>query len=142
MDFELDDSHADLRNLAAGLLDRAAASFRAMASIVPSGGVPGTDAPYDVAVCKAMAQAGLLDACLPDDAGGAGLGAVGLAVLLREVGAHVAEVPAFATLALGAFAVARHGTASQRELLPAVADGELLLTAAVREPGNLGARGQ
>ncbi len=110
MDFELDDSHADVRNLAAGLLDRAAASCRATASIVPSGGVPGSDAPYDVAVWKAMAQAGLLDACLPDDAGGAGLGAVGLAVLLREVGAHVAEVPAFATLALGAFPVARHGT--------------------------------
>jgi alkylation response protein AidB-like acyl-CoA dehydrogenase len=143
MDFELEESHSDLRVLAAGLLDRIAEASAA-AGGGPGGGAaqtPGGDggAPYDVAAWKAMAQAGLLDACLPEDAGGAGLGAIGLAVLLREVGAHVAQVPAFATLALGALPVARHGTRSQRELLRPVADGELVLTAAVREPGNFAA---
>jgi alkylation response protein AidB-like acyl-CoA dehydrogenase len=125
MDFDLEEGQAEFRDLAAGLLDR-----------VGSG--PDPETPYDTSVWKAMAQAGLLDACLPEEAGGAGLGAVGLAVLLREVGSHVAAVPAFATLALGAFPVARHGTPSQRAILPGVTDGELVLTAAVREPGNLG----
>ena len=138
MDFELDESHADLRELAAGLLDRVAETG-GMADGGAVGGGMASGAPYDVAAWKAMAQAGLLDACLPEESGGAGLGAVGLAVLLREVGAHVAEVPAFATIALGASPLARHGTPSQRELLRAVADGELVLTAAVREPGNIGA---
>ncbi len=132
MDFDLDESQSDLRAAAAGLLDRLAAD--------PHGALP-RDTPYDVAAWKAMAQAGLLGACLPADAGGAGLGPVGLAVLLREVGRHVTAVPAFATLALGAFPLARHGTRAQREMLSAVADGELVLTAAVREPGNLGRPG-
>lgn len=129
MDFDLDESHSDLRAVAAGLLDRVAEHNHGTA--MPDGA-------YDVAAWKAMAQSGLLDACLPEELGGAGLGMVGLAVLLREVGAHVAAVPAFATLALGALPVARHGTRSQQELLSAVTDGELVLTAAVREPGNLG----
>ena len=152
MDFELEESHSDLRGLAAGLLDRMAEvrggalrwrQWRGAAAWasggVASGGVASGTAQYDVAAWKAMAQAGLLDACLPEDSGGQGLGTVGLAVLLCEVGAHVAEVPAFAALALGAFPVARHGTPGQREVLRPVADGELLLTAAVREPGNFGA---
>jgi len=129
MDFDLDESQSEFRAAAAGLLDRVADhTVRATRA----------DAPYDVAAWKAMAQAGLLEACLPADAGGAGLGAVGLAALLREVGAHVAAVPAFATLALGAFPIARHGTPAQQAQLAAVADGERVLTAAVREPGNLG----
>lgn len=127
MDFDLEEGQSQFRDLAAGLLDRLA---RAESEL------PG--APYDATAWKAMAQAGLLEACLPEAAGGAGLGAVGLAVLLREVGARTAEVPVFATLALGAFPIARHGTPAQREMLTAVADGELILTAAVREPGNLG----
>ena len=150
MDFELDERHSDLRALAAGLLDRVAevgaAAVRQAAG--PDGGGRSRRGArrcgrrrrrYDVAAWKAMAQAGLLDACLPAESGGAGLGTVGMAVLLREVGAHVADVPAFATLALGAFPLARHGTPRQRELLRAVADGELVLTGAVREPGNFAA---
>src|SRR6266487_5432578 len=122
MDFDLDESQSEFRAAAAGLLDRVADhTVRATRA----------DAPYDVAAWKAMAQAGLLEACLPADAGGAGLGAVGLAALLREVGAHVAAVPAFATLALGAFPIARHGTPAQQAQLAAVADGERVLTAAV-----------
>ncbi len=123
MDFELDEGQSQLRDLAAGLLDRV-------------DGGPDLVAPYDAAAWKAMAQAGLLGACLPEDVGGAGLGPVGMAALLREVGAHAAAVPAFATLALGAFPIARHGTPAQRAILPAVTDGDLVLTAAVREPGN------
>ena len=35
--------------------------------------------PYDAALWKAVARAGLLGVCLPEDVGGAGLGAVEMA---------------------------------------------------------------
>jgi alkylation response protein AidB-like acyl-CoA dehydrogenase len=130
MDFDLDESQSDFRDLAAGLLDRIGSAENKHDAVGAS---------YDATAWKAVAQAGLIEACLPTSAGGAGLGGVGLAVLLREVGARTTRVPAFATLALGALPVARNGTPPQRAMLAAVADGELLLTGAVREPGNLGA---
>jgi hypothetical protein len=83
-----------------------------------------------------MGAAGLLGACLPAEAGGDGLDAVALAVLLRETGARVAAVPVFATLALGAAPIAAHGTDAQRAALADVAGGAIL-TAAHREPGGL-----
>jgi len=62
---------------------------------------------------------------------------VELAVLLREVGARVAPVPAYATLALGAAPIGAHGTDAQRAALAGIADGSVILTAATREPGGL-----
>lgn len=128
MDFSLEEQHADLRSLAAALLAREA-SVERVASHEQSGAV------YDAAAWKAMAQAGLLGLVLPEDEGGQGFGALELAVLLAEVGRRAAPVPALACLALGALPVARFGTAEQRRaLLPAVAAGDAILTAAVREP--------
>jgi 3-oxo-4-pregnene-20-carboxyl-CoA dehydrogenase alpha subunit len=128
MDFDLDDNAQELRRLAADLLAREAAPERIEAW-------ERSGAPYDGALWTALARAGLLGACLPEDLGGAGLGAVELAVLLREIGAHAAPVPAFATLT-AALTVARHGTPAQRAGLTALAEGELILTVAVREPGT------
>jgi alkylation response protein AidB-like acyl-CoA dehydrogenase len=127
MDFELGDDGRELRRLAAALLDREAAPAR-VETWERSGD------PYDAALWSAMASAGLLGACLPEDDGGAGLGAVELAVILREVGAHAAPVPACGALP-AALTVARHGSPGQRARLPAFAEGDLLLTASVREPG-------
>ena len=61
------------------------------------------------------------------------------AVLLTEIGRHASpdSLKALATLMTGALPVARWGSASlQRELLPAIASGELILTAALREPSD------
>jgi alkylation response protein AidB-like acyl-CoA dehydrogenase len=130
VDFELDEEQRELRGLAAQILDREAAPER----LAQRAGA------YDVGIWKALAQAGLLGACLPAAVGGAGRGAVELAVVLREIGAHVAPVPGYASLALGAMAIAAHGTPEQRrELLPPLAAGDLVLTGAVREPGAAGA---
>ena len=80
---------------------------------------------------KELAQAGLLDL------GADGLGVLDTTVLLTEIGRRAMPVPALATLALGALPVARWGDAALREaLLPAVAAGELILTAAIREPSD------
>ncbi len=131
MDFNLDETQQEIKGLAAGVLAREAAQER-LEAFEKSG------APYDEAAWKALAQAGLLGIVLPEDLGGAGLGPVELAVILREVGRHVAPVPAYASLALAAAPIARHGTAAQRELLAPLTEGETVLTGAYREVGPAG----
>ena len=78
---------------------------------------------------KALARAGLLDA--------SSLGVLDLAVLLTEIGRRAPSLKAHATLMTGALPVARWGNpALQQALLPGIASGELLLTAALREPST------
>jgi alkylation response protein AidB-like acyl-CoA dehydrogenase len=131
VDFDLDETQRELRDLAADVLGREASPER-LEAFEKSG------APYDAAAWKALAQAGLLGVCLPEDAGGAGLGPVEMAVLLREAGAHTAPVPLYAALALAAVPIARHGTPAQRALLEPLGEGGTVLTGAFREPGPSG----
>ena len=77
---------------------------------------------------KELAQAGLLDVSPPD-----GLGVLEVAVLLTEIGKRAPSMKALATLMTGALPLARWG---HPDLLPGVASGELLLTAALREPSS------
>jgi 3-oxo-4-pregnene-20-carboxyl-CoA dehydrogenase alpha subunit len=77
---------------------------------------------------KELARAGLLDVSPPD-----GLGVLEVAVLLTEIGRRAPSMKALATLMTGALPLARWGRPA---LLPAVASGELLLTAALREPSH------
>jgi 3-oxo-4-pregnene-20-carboxyl-CoA dehydrogenase alpha subunit len=75
---------------------------------------------------KELAQAGLL-----------GLGVLETATLLTEIGRRAVQLPALATLMTGALPIARWGTTDlQQELLPPIAAGEQLLTAAIREPSD------
>ena len=62
-----------------------------------------------------------------------GLGVLEVAVLLTEIGRRTPSMKALATLATGALPLARWGRPA---LLPGVASGELLLTAALREPSH------
>jgi 3-oxo-4-pregnene-20-carboxyl-CoA dehydrogenase alpha subunit len=71
---------------------------------------------------KELARAGLLDV--------SSLGVLDLAFLLTEIGRRTPSLQALATLMTGALPLARWG---HRDLLPAVASGELILTAAIRE---------
>ena len=76
---------------------------------------------------KELARAGLLDA--------SSLGLLDLTFLLTEIGRRAPSRKALATLMTGALPVLRWGSAELTEaLLPGVAGGELLLTAALREP--------
>ena len=85
----------------------------------------------------ALAGAGLLGTCVPEEHGGSGLGFTDLCVLLEEVGAAVAPVPAYPALTLGALPVAELGTPDQRRrYLPSIAAGDAVLTAALQEPRN------
>ena len=90
----------------------------------------------DTTSWKALADAGLLALALPESLGGEGLGLAEVGTLLREVGRHAAYLPVWETVACGVLPVARAGTPEQHELLRGVETGEVLLTAALHEPGT------
>jgi 3-oxo-4-pregnene-20-carboxyl-CoA dehydrogenase alpha subunit len=78
---------------------------------------------------KELARAGLLDA--------SALGVLDTTVLLTEIGRRAPSTQAHATLMTGAHPIARWGSAELKQrLLPGIASGELLLTAAIREPSD------
>ncbi len=86
---------------------------------------------------KELARSGLLALAVPAELGGEGHGIIEVATLLTEIGRRAVPIPALGTLAGGVLPIARWGTpALRRELLPAAAAGELLLTAATRGPGR------
>ncbi|MET8159816.1 acyl-CoA dehydrogenase family protein [Sphaerisporangium sp. NPDC005289] len=128
MDFDLDETQAELKELAAGLFGREAGHDR-LAAHEKSG------QPYDAELWRAVARAGLIGACLPEEAGGAGLGAVAMAVVAREAGARVVPVPLQDGL-VAAMVIGRYGSAAQRALAARLAEGEVVLTAALMEPGR------
>ncbi|WP_157250762.1 acyl-CoA dehydrogenase family protein [Nonomuraea typhae] len=104
MDFALDDTQQELRELAVDLLARDAGEDR-------------------------LREAGLLGVCLPEEVGGAGLGAVGMAVVLREIGAR--DLPALPVLA-ASLTITRYGTREQQARL-----GQARVsTVALKEPGR------
>jgi alkylation response protein AidB-like acyl-CoA dehydrogenase len=110
VDFALDDTQTEIAALSAKVL--------------------GTDDPW-----RALAEAGLLALALPADLAGDSLGVAEIAQVLTEVGRAATPVPAYAALALGVLPVETLGTPAQRaRLLPPVATGEELLTAALHEP--------
>jgi alkylation response protein AidB-like acyl-CoA dehydrogenase len=129
MDFALTDEQTAVRDLAAEVLGDACTPEALRAA------EGGTSPGFDRALWATLAEAGLLGVCIPEGHGGLGLGLVELALLLEEAGRTAAPVPLLGGLALGALTVARHGSAEQQAaLLPGIARGELLLTAALVEP--------
>lgn len=109
MDFDLSETQQEITRLAADIL--------------------ATADPW-----KELARSGLLALAVPTELGGDGLGVIEVAVLLTEVGRRAVPVPALATLMTGVLPIARWGDdALKRELLPAAAAGELILTAAHRD---------
>ncbi|WP_216205899.1 acyl-CoA dehydrogenase family protein [Amycolatopsis aidingensis] len=124
MDFTLDENQRAVADLAAEVLAKELDTERAL-------GEHG----YDERLWRALAKAGLLSLALPAELGGDDLGLAEVAVLLAELGRAAAPVPALATLALGVLPVNELGAPAQRaDVLPGVAAGEDVLTAALHEP--------
>jgi len=89
---------------------------------------------FDTALWAELARADLLGLAVPEVHGGGGFGMVELCLLLEAQGKVVAPVPLWATLVLGAFPIAEFGSdALQTALLPGVAAGDIVLTAALAD---------
>lgn len=90
---------------------------------------------FDRDLWRRLAESGVLAAALPETHGGSGVGVGALLGVLEAVGRHVAPIPFVPTVVMGALPLARYGTAEQQQrLLPGVADGSVVLTAALEEP--------
>jgi 3-oxo-4-pregnene-20-carboxyl-CoA dehydrogenase alpha subunit len=149
MDFDLSETQQEIARLAADILG--AVSSRGLRPPDPptTPASPGRETPpgppqpgdprSSLALVaadpwKELARSGLLALAVPTELGGDGLGVLEVAVLLTEVGRRAVPVPALATLMTGVLPIARWGDESlNRELLPAAASGDLILTAAFRE---------
>jgi 3-oxo-4-pregnene-20-carboxyl-CoA dehydrogenase alpha subunit len=131
VDFEVTDTQREIARLAADVLGSADSDGGPAKRAGRAEPADGTD------TWKHLAQAGLLALGVPERLGGDGLGVADIATLITEVGRAAAYVPALATVMTGIAPIAAWGDDDlQRELLPAAAAGELILTAAFREPGN------
>jgi alkylation response protein AidB-like acyl-CoA dehydrogenase len=87
--------------------------------------------PYDASVWKQMtAQLGLAGLTIPESYGGAGAGYSALSVALTELGAGLVASPLLACV-LAAEVLLHLDDAAKNELLPKIANGELIATLAV-----------
>jgi alkylation response protein AidB-like acyl-CoA dehydrogenase len=90
---------------------------------------------YSQALWRKFADGGWMGLSLPADCGGQDLPLPYLALLFEELGRHIAPLPVHSTL-MPALIIAKYGSEAQKQLLPAVAQGNLLLSFAIQEPGG------
>lgn len=89
---------------------------------------------FDSDLWAELARAGLLGIGISDDLGGSGCGFLEAAGVIEQVGRTAAAVPYLETVVLGSAPIAEFGSEAQRAaLLPRIARGELILTAALVE---------
>lgn len=130
MDFTTSEDQQALVGLATRILSERATPKR-LAELEAGGGW------YDEDLWRRLAEAGIVGAPLAEDVGGGGMGFIELALLLEQVGAHVAPVPLLETVLYAALPIDEFGTPEQRSRdLPDVAAGTALLTAALVESGR------
>ena len=130
MDFSFSEEQQEIQKLAAQILGDKVTHERLKE-------VEASPEWFDRDLWAELAKAGLVGIALPEDVGGGGFGILEAALVLEEIGRTVAPVPYYATVVLGALPVAEFGNDEQRKrLLPGVADGETILTAALSEDLN------
>ncbi len=128
MDFSLSQEQQEILDLAKQILADGSTHERLRA-------LETSDGPrFDTKVWADLAQAGLIGIALGEEHGGGGLGFHELAMIVEEVGRSAAAVPYFETTVMGALPIAEHGDAEVcADLLPKIAAGEIVLTAALVE---------
>lgn len=132
LDFALSPDLQDLRDLAERIFGDRADLDRIREVEASEGG-------FDASLWARLVDAGLLGAVLPEDAGGAGLGVLGVVTLLEQQGRRVAPVPLAEVLAGAVLPLARFGTAEQQErwLVPLLAGTHLVSSAYDDTAGTL-----
>ena len=90
---------------------------------------------YTPELWQKMAEQGWLGLILPEQYGGVGLTFLDLAILLEEMGRAMLPGPFFSTAVMAGMTILDAGSESQKqELLPRIAEGQLILTLALTEP--------
>jgi alkylation response protein AidB-like acyl-CoA dehydrogenase len=131
MDFSLDESAQAIGELAGQVIGDASTHERLRDLETGDG------ARFDRDLWASLAETGVLGAFVPEAHGGAGLDLIALGAALEQAGRSAAAVPLWETLGLGAPAIAEFAPqALAASVLPAVADGSLVLTAAWHEDGG------
>lgn len=128
MDLALTDEQDAVVSLAAQILEGELTGERRRA-------VEDGDSGVDAALWRTMADAGLLGLCVPEADGGAGMGAVEAALLVRELGRATALVPLQPTLVASVFLAeqATKSDPSTGELLTGVAGGDRSIALALAD---------
>lgn len=128
MQFELDDDLVAVRDLTAKI-------FADRASVDRVREVETNEAGFDRELWRLLADAGVLGIPLAEDAGGDGMGMLGLTTILEQQGRRVAPVPLWASLATAALPIAQFGTPEQvQRWLPGFTAGSTVLTGAFDPP--------
>ena len=82
-----------------------------------------------------MAELGWLGLSIPEQYGGQGMSFFDLAILLEEMGRFLVPGPFFSTVVLSSAIITEFGSDSQKsEILPKIANGDLISTIALTEP--------
>jgi alkylation response protein AidB-like acyl-CoA dehydrogenase len=130
MDFQLTQEQSDLKGLAAKIFK----------DLAPAERLPRFEEPrdwFDEKLWTELAKASLLGIGIPEANGGAGMGLIEACVILEEAGKTLAPVPLLPHLLMGTAPIVEFGTDNQkREILPAVASGKRIFTAALLDAGS------
>ena len=128
MDLGLDEAQQMLRNSARAFLEAECPdSYVREMERDPRG--------YTPELWQKMAEQGWLGLIVPERYGGVGLGFLDLSILLEEMGRAMLPGPFFSTVVMAGMAVFdAGGEAQKQEILPRIADGQLIMTLALTEP--------
>ena len=128
MDLGLDEAQQMLRNSARAFLEAECPdSYVREMERDPRG--------YTPELWQKMAEQGWLGLIVPERYGGVGLGFLDLSILLEEMGRAMLPGPFFSTVVMAGMAVLDAGSEAQKqEILPRIADGQLIMTLALTEP--------
>ncbi|MFC4605725.1 acyl-CoA dehydrogenase family protein [Rhodococcus kronopolitis] len=130
MDFELNDEQGMLRDTTRELLSRSYDAEKRNA-------VTATDRGWSEEVWKQFAEIGLLGLPFAESDGGMGAGPVETMTVMGEIGRSLAPEPYLDAVLTPGSLIAEVGSAAQRAaVLPALAEGGILLAFAHDEPGT------
>ncbi|RKE39842.1 alkylation response protein AidB-like acyl-CoA dehydrogenase [Paraburkholderia sp. BL23I1N1] len=134
MNLALSEEQTMIRDSAADVLAERSASAAVRQAIEHSAG-------RDDALWQTLAgELGWCALTVPEAAGGAGLGATELVLLMEQMGRRLACVPYFSTVCLAATALAQCESAAAREWLSRIAGGEVSATLALQTTAGFEAR--
>ena len=92
---------------------------------------------FDQDVWKQIVELGFAGILIPEEMGGTGFGPMGIGIVMQEAGRTLAASPLYSTAVLGAGMIMAAGSENQKkELLPQIANGELLLALAIDETNH------